>query len=338
MRAVWVIRLILSCCLILNTILYMREFNNQHFEVWGDDLEMPLIQDCGYNDWQVAERLSWHAHDGYELVLLLDGQAAFEFADGSRCELAGGQFFFKLPGQVHRAANDVTSPCKMLWIVFKPDESGATDKTPFTAADLSYLRERYCADERKIFTFTPAINPLLHNFRQATLRLHSDYRRSNPPDGEGRRDRRSSSLFTLAPPPQVALMRLYICQLLLETARQAMTGPPKKADDFVAAAIAYMEENYRDSIGIDEVAGHLGLSRSYLHTVFRQGTGQTPNDYLQRTRIKAAEAMLCESQSNVTEIASHLGFSSSQYFSKVFHKYTRQTPQEYRRSKAEDAA
>jgi AraC-like DNA-binding protein len=315
----------------------MREFNNQHFEVWGDDLGMPLIRDCGYNEWQVAERLSWHAHDGYELVLLLDGQAAFEFDDGSRCELAGGQFFFKLPGQVHRAANDVTSPCKMLWIVFQPNEPNATEKTPFTPADLSYLSERYHADERKIFTFTPATKPLIDSFGQATRRLHSDYRRSNRPDGEGRRDGRNSSLFALAPPPQVALMRLYICQLLLETARQAMTGPPKKAGDFVAAAVAYMEENYRDSIGIDEVAGYLGLSRSYLHTVFRQGTGQTPNDYLQRTRIKAAEAMLRESKESVTEIASHLGFSSSQYFSKVFHKYTGQTPQKYRRSQAKDA-
>jgi AraC-like DNA-binding protein len=311
----------------------MRGFLNEHYAVWGSHLRMPLIQHCGYNEWQVAERLSWHAHEGYELVLLLDGRATFEFSDGTRCELAGGEFFFKLPGQVHRALDDVTSPCKMCWVVFNPEVADASLNTALTNLELKFLVERYCEDERKVFAYSPATKPLLDSFRQAVVGLHSDYRHGNsaagPPEPQ---PKSATSSFALAQPPQVALMRLTLCLMLLETARQAQNGPPPQAGDFVAAAIAYMEKRYCDHISVDEVADHLGLSRSYLYTVFRKGTGQTPNDYLQRTRIRAAEAMLAQGSRSVTEIASSLGFSSSQYFSKVFHKYTRQTPLEYRKA------
>ncbi|RYG73539.1 AraC family transcriptional regulator [bacterium] len=314
----------------------MKQANNEHFEVWGLDLKMPLIEICGYNEWQIAERLSWHSHQGYELVYLLEGRAAFEFEDGMRCELVGGEFFFKLPGQMHRAADDVTSPCKMCWIIFLPDAEGACINTPFTPVDLQALVERYRADDRKIFTYSSATKPLLDSFLQSVLRLHSHYQHANPETGVSFYEAGNRShLFADAEPFQVASMRGSICQILLEMARQAMNSSPKKPDDFAAAAVAFIEKHYQDPIGVDQIAQHLGLSRSYLHTVFRGGTGQTPNDYLQRTRIRAAESMLEKSSSSVTEISSRLGFTSSQYFSKVFHKYTRQTPQEYRKSRAE---
>lgn len=312
----------------------MNRNTNEHFEIWGTDLGMPLIEDCGYNGWHIAEHLSWHAHEGFELVWLMDGQAAFEFMDGGRCELAGEDFFFKLPRQIHRAADEVTSPCKMCWIVFNPMTSSACDKTTFTQADLDYLRERYLHDERQIFSVSPSFKPLLESFCQMIKRLHSYYREGNRPleENHGANIGRSNS-FAEAAPPQVALLRSYICQILLETAHQAMAGRPKKADEFVAAAISFLENNYRDDTGVDQIADHLGLSRTYLHTVFRDGTGQTPNDYLQRTRIKAAENLLGKTSTSITEIASTVGFSSSQYFSKVFHKYTRQTPQAYRKAR-----
>jgi AraC-like DNA-binding protein len=310
----------------------MQKAINEHYEVWGGDLEMPLIEDCGVNNWNRAERLSWHSHEGFELVLLLDGQAAFEFVDGSRCELSGGQFFFKVPRQLHRAADEVTSPCKMCWIVFDPSTPDAGFNTTFTRADLDFLAFRYEKDQRQVFNFSTATRPLLDSFWRLAVDLHSYHRQGNSPLRESHRGQGKSLSFTETQPLQAALLRSHLCQILLETARQALAGPPRKPDYFVAAAIAFMEENYRDDLDIDRIAGHLGLSRSYLHTVFRDGTGQTPNDYLQRTRIKAAEVLLGQTSNSVTEIAASVGFSSSQYFSKVFRKYTRQTPQEHRQS------
>ena len=56
----------------------------------------------------------------------------------------------------------------------------------------------------------------------------------------------------------------------------------------------------------------------------------TPNDYLQRLRLDRAREWLAEEGRSVTDIAFAAGFSSSQYFSHVFRKYTGLTPSRFR--------
>ncbi|WP_437231204.1 helix-turn-helix transcriptional regulator [Planctomicrobium sp. SH661] len=56
-----------------------------------------------------------------------------------------------------------------------------------------------------------------------------------------------------------------------------------------------------------------------------------PNDFLQRLRIKQAQTDLLETDLSITEIAFNNGFSTSQYFSTVFRKYTGDTPARFRK-------
>ena len=60
-------------------------------------------------------------------------------------------------------------------------------------------------------------------------------------------------------------------------------------------------------------------------------TGLTPNDYLLRLRVKKAQELLAQSRQSLTDVGLATGFSSGQYFSNVFRKYTGQTPREYQR-------
>jgi len=74
-----------------------------------------------------------------------------------------------------------------------------------------------------------------------------------------------------------------------------------------------------------------GCSRSRLFQLFKQATGMTPNDYLQRLRVKEASAMLINQPgASITDVAFSNGFSSSQYFCNVFRKYTGTTPVAFR--------
>jgi AraC-like DNA-binding protein len=57
----------------------------------------------------------------------------------------------------------------------------------------------------------------------------------------------------------------------------------------------------------------------------------SPNDYWQRIRVEAARDMLRKTDLSVTEIAIRCGYSTSQYFSTVFRKYTGTTPTQFRR-------
>ena len=68
----------------------------------------------------------------------------------------------------------------------------------------------------------------------------------------------------------------------------------------------------------------------YLSTVFKEVINITVNDYINIGKVDKAMRWLTESELTITEIASRLGFSSTQYFSTVFKRYTHVTPGEYK--------
>jgi AraC family 4-hydroxyphenylacetate 3-monooxygenase operon regulatory protein len=63
-------------------------------------------------------------------------------------------------------------------------------------------------------------------------------------------------------------------------------------------------------------------------------TNMSPIQYLNYLRIKQAKGLLDNQALSVTDIAFECGFSSSQYFNRMFKQTTERTPLEYRRSQA----
>ncbi len=81
---------------------------------------------------------------------------------------------------------------------------------------------------------------------------------------------------------------------------------------------------------MDELVRHVGFSRARMFDLFKAQTGLTPNDYLQRLRVEKAQEQLRQTNRSVTEIALATGFSSGQYFSTVFARYTGVSPTDFR--------
>jgi AraC-like DNA-binding protein len=81
-----------------------------------------------------------------------------------------------------------------------------------------------------------------------------------------------------------------------------------------------------------EIADKLGFGTTGFIKRFKHETGLTPADFAQRIKIEEARRRLTDTGNSITEIAFKLGFSTSQYFSSVFRKYTGATPREYRNS------
>ena len=119
--------------------------------------------------------------------------------------------------------------------------------------------------------------------------------------------------------------------VILEAVRQlALPVGVGKPADLVAAAEAYLRQRFAEPVQMPELVRHIGLSRARMFELFKSVTGLTPNDYLLRYRIERARELLTSTQRNITDIAMATGFSSSQYFSNVFRKYTGLSPSEYR--------
>ena len=92
----------------------------------------------------------------------------------------------------------------------------------------------------------------------------------------------------------------------------------------------YIEKNYGDTLSVSWLADKYGLNVSYLSTLFKERTGINLVSYIEGIRMEKAKELLRGRQWSVTDIAIHTGYTNSNYFSKVFKKYTGLSPREFR--------
>jgi signal transduction histidine kinase/AraC-like DNA-binding protein len=103
------------------------------------------------------------------------------------------------------------------------------------------------------------------------------------------------------------------------------------AQRLVRRAIAYIHENYTETLTREQMATHLAVSENYLTNCFQKEMGISPLTFLNRFRIKEACKLLGEGNQTITEVAFAVGFNDLTYFARVFHRETGVSPSEYRR-------
>lgn len=104
-----------------------------------------------------------------------------------------------------------------------------------------------------------------------------------------------------------------------------------EAQRAVRKAMAYIHEHYAEPISRQDLARYVGMSEDYLTYCFRQELGMTPIAYLNRFRVTQARRLLAETDRSITAIALDVGFSTSGYFSRVFHREVGASPEAFRR-------
>ncbi len=99
---------------------------------------------------------------------------------------------------------------------------------------------------------------------------------------------------------------------------------------FVKDLMQYLErEAHRTDLTIDEIATAMGLGRTVFNRKVKSLLNSTPVELLVSVRLKQACALLAKGDLTVAEITYKCGFSSPQYFSRVFKAAQGCTPGEY---------
>lgn len=112
----------------------------------------------------------------------------------------------------------------------------------------------------------------------------------------------------------------------------AIEAPERRglADWQVRKVTAYMREHLDEPVGLDVLAGLVGLSRFHFCTAFRQATGATPHAWLVQMRIERARQLLADPALPVTEVALAVGYETPSSFAAAFRKLTGVTPSAFR--------
>ena len=100
----------------------------------------------------------------------------------------------------------------------------------------------------------------------------------------------------------------------------------------ITMLIEWIEQNYTEHITLETLSEVAKIGEKYLCRFFKEYTGNTPIDYVNRLRVERACLKMTEANRNVTEAAFESGFNDISYFSKIFKRYKGMTPREYRRA------
>lgn len=98
-----------------------------------------------------------------------------------------------------------------------------------------------------------------------------------------------------------------------------------------AEFLQLVEIHFREHHSPEFYASNLNVSRSYLRKISRQAFGLSPKNCVYARLMLESCVLFENSQLNVTEIASSLGFDDPAYFSRFFKKQGGIPPDAYRR-------
>ena len=106
--------------------------------------------------------------------------------------------------------------------------------------------------------------------------------------------------------------------------------PHVRYSRLIVRAIDYIDSHITQPSSLSRVAKEINVSESYFSMLFKKEVGENCIAYINRKKVEAAMAMLDEDYL-IYEVAEKLGFDNSNYFGKVFKKYTGLTPEQYRK-------
>lgn len=101
------------------------------------------------------------------------------------------------------------------------------------------------------------------------------------------------------------------------------------AYDTIAEAIRFLRENHAKQPSLDEVAGHVFMSKFHFQRLFRQWAGVTPKAFLQVITVEQAKKSLRQGKSTL-ESAFEAGLSGTGRLHDLFVKLEACTPGEFK--------
>lgn len=123
---------------------------------------------------------------------------------------------------------------------------------------------------------------------------------------------------------------IYMCQTFSNDNLQELSSDskPHKA---TLNALSYINNNFKKKIAIEEIAKNVCYSKYHFSKIFKDNTGITISEYINKVRLEYARSLIQETDSLTTSIYKECGFTSYSFFVKCFKDEYGLLPKEYRK-------
>ena len=106
---------------------------------------------------------------------------------------------------------------------------------------------------------------------------------------------------------------------------------PSTSDEALQQAIHYVLQHINCPITVADVANHVGFSRSYFSTYFKEQLGFTISAFILRCKLEEGKHLLQFTDKPLSVISNYLCFSSQSHFQTAFKKQYHITPLQFRK-------
>lgn len=263
-------------------------------------LGVPGVQTFGYHGATCAlAPLVLHYHKNcFEFTYIVKGSILFA-AGGKNYVLPGGSLFLTQPNEPHDTGSTPLSVNKMFWFQLKVDDP----------SNFLYLER---SEAKDLIDSLQQIKTHVISLDSGKAKLILDMIFEFFQEGSERAKREGAALLVFS---------LY--RILESEEKTRFTLTPD-----IERAVNYILDHITEELRLEELAHISMLSESRFKQKFKLQIGITPREYINSRKIEEAKLLLLKNLS-VTTVAMQLGFSSSNYFSVVFKRFTFYSPEQY---------
>lgn len=101
-------------------------------------------------------------------------------------------------------------------------------------------------------------------------------------------------------------------------------------DEEIAAVQSWIAQNPQQNIVVKQLAANLNISLRTFNRRFKNASSQTPTQYIQNVRMRAAGELLQSTNLGIAEIAYASGYQDLPHFTNLFKRHYGTTPSQYR--------
>lgn len=260
--------------------------------------------------------LDWHRNEGIEFHFLESGNMPYS-QENKETILTPDHMTITRPWEAHKVGNPNIGMGKFYWIIIdlgvrRPHQEWEWPEwINLTKKDLDRLTTILRQNEKSILKTNQKVRNCFSRINNA---VNQDINNNN-----------ASS---------IRLLINYLLILLLDLLdtkdiklNETLTDSSRSVQFFLNE----LEKNVSENWTIEKMAQSAGVGMTRFTHHCKKLTNLTPMKYLTVKRLEASkEILLNQPNLTISEVAYSCGFTTSQYYSTVFKKHTKSSPNEYR--------
>lgn len=279
--------------------------------------------------WSHIIPVGLHCHRFYELAIVVKGACVHNY-QGIQVPLIPGDVFLIEPDQEH--GYDIQSPIEIINCQFYPDrlsqECNLALRETIMKSDILY--ETFDLEKRwnELLLLTSAKESFIDNQtrqaylnKQGVIHLQADQMQEVEMLLHKMMKEQKKQEKGYIQAKSACLQLLLVTFLRVQQQRlRSLDAQTNQKKTVIYRVLEYMETHLDDKIDFNEMAGNVYWSLGYFRTVFKDVTGLSPIDYLNRLRIIKSLEYLHASDVTVCEAAAKVGIYDASYYTRLFKK------------------